>query len=80
MGLKGNERKKKGKKKTPTTTTKRKTQGEREHSYDMSKMEKTRLICSQQFRTWPGGTPKAVCPCSQLGDVHLPLVRNLHEP
>lgn len=65
---KGMREKKKGKK-NPTTTKKGKNQGEREHSYDMSKMEKTRLTGSQQFRTWPGGAPKALCPCSQLGDV-----------
>lgn len=55
--------------KNPTTTKKGIKQGEREHCCDTSKMEKTRLICSQEFRTWAGGAPKALCPCSQLGEV-----------
>lgn len=57
---------------------KRQTRRKQLQGFDMAKMEKMWLIWGQQSRTKPGWEPKDLCPCSQLGDVLLPLARSLH--
>lgn len=69
-----------GKTKTHKKKGKRKNREKQIQSFDMAKMEKTRLVCGQQFRAQPGGEPKAECACSQMEDVLLLSVRSLHQP